>query len=52
VQREPADARILLEAALAAKQPAAAEPVLQWMASSRIESAALQSLARQLKGGS
>jgi Tfp pilus assembly protein PilF len=51
VQREPADARVLLEAALAAGQPAAAEPVLQWMASSHIESAALQSLAQQLKGG-
>lgn len=50
-QREPADARILLEAAVAARQAAAAEPVLQWMASSRIESVALQSLARQLKGG-
>lgn len=50
-QREPADARILLEAALAARQAAAAEPVLQWMASSRIESVALQALARQLKGG-
>ncbi|MBC7954475.1 MAG: hypothetical protein H7Y33_01225 [Cytophagales bacterium] len=50
VQREPADARVLLEATLAAKQPAAAEPVLLWMASSRIESVALQSLVRQLKG--
>lgn len=52
VQREPADARILLEAALAARQPKAAEPVLQWMASSRIESVALQSLAARLKQGS
>jgi Tfp pilus assembly protein PilF len=51
VQREPADARILLEAALAARQPAAAAPALQWMASSRIESVALQSLAAKLKGG-
>lgn len=50
-QREPADARILLEAAVAARQAAAAEPVLQWMASSRIESVALKTLARQLKGG-
>jgi predicted Zn-dependent protease len=50
-QREPADARILLEAALAARQATAAEPVLQWMASSRIESVALQTLARRLKGG-
>ncbi|MBC7994526.1 MAG: hypothetical protein H7Z15_14955 [Rhizobacter sp.] len=51
-QREPADARILLEAALAARQAAAAEPVLQWMASSRIESVALQTLVRRLKEGS
>jgi hypothetical protein len=50
VQREPADARALLEAAIAAREPAAAEPVLQWMARSRIESAALQSLATRLKG--
>lgn len=50
VQREPADARALLEAAIAARQPAAAEPVLQWMAASRIESVVLQRLAAQLKG--
>src|SRR5262249_3939884 len=31
VQREPRDARIVLEAAIAAKQPAAAQPVLDWM---------------------
>ena len=49
-QREPADARILLEAALAAKNPAAAKPVLDWMTSSGIESVALQTLAAQLKG--
>jgi tetratricopeptide (TPR) repeat protein len=49
VQREPADARVLLEAALAARQADAAAPVLQWLASSGIESVALQSLARQLK---
>lgn len=48
-QREPADARILLEAALAARDAAAAQPVLDWMARSRIESVALQSLAAQLK---
>ena len=51
VQREPADARALLEAAIAARDPAAAEPVLQWMASSRIESVTLQSLAARLKAG-
>lgn len=51
VQREPADARALLEAAIAANDAAAAEPALRWMASSRIESVALQSLADKLKGG-
>ena len=47
-QREPADARILLEAALAARQGAAAQPVLQWMADSGIESVALRDLAARL----
>jgi Tfp pilus assembly protein PilF len=51
LQREPADARIVLEAALAARQPAAAEPVLKWMADSGIESVALKALAQKLKGG-
>ena len=51
VQREPADARMLLEAALAARQPAAAEPALKWMAESGIESVALRTLAARLKGG-
>jgi len=50
VQKEPADARILLEAALAARQPAAARPALDWLAASGIESAALQPLAAALKG--
>ncbi len=31
VQREPADVRVLLEAALAAGRPAAAQPALDWM---------------------
>jgi tetratricopeptide (TPR) repeat protein len=48
-QREVADARILLEAALAARQRAAAEPVLQWMAATGIESPALHTLAARLK---
>jgi hypothetical protein len=50
LQREPADARVLLEAALAARDPAAARPVLDWMAASHIESVALQRLADALKG--
>ncbi len=51
VQREPADARVLLEAARAARQPEAAAPALDWMAACGIESQVLRSLARQLKGG-
>lgn len=48
-QKEVADARIVLEAAVAARQRAAAEPVLQWMAASRVESPALRRLAAQLQ---
>ena len=51
IQREPADARVLLEAARAARQPEAAAPALDWMAASGIESQVLRSLALQLKGG-
>lgn len=55
IQKEPRDARVLLEAALAVKQPSAAQPVLDWMASTRIEDWYLQRLANQLeamrKGG-
>ncbi len=51
-QREPADARILLEAAIAAKQTAAAEPVLLWMKKSGIDSVVLKKLAAQLPGAS
>ncbi|MDQ2779828.1 MAG: hypothetical protein M3Y32_09760 [Pseudomonadota bacterium] len=49
IQKEPADARILLEAAVAAKDPAAAAPVLDWMARWHVESVALQSLVDRLK---
>ena len=48
VQKEPRDARILLDAALAAKSPAAAAPVVQWLRASGIEDARLRDLARQL----
>lgn len=48
VQREPADARILLEAAVAARDTAAAQPVLDWMKASGIESVALRGLAEKL----
>lgn len=48
VQREAADARVLLEAALAARRPEAAEPALKWMRDNGVESVALSSLAERL----
>lgn len=50
VQREPADARVLLEAAIANRDRAAARPVLEWMARSGVQSVALQALADTVKG--
>jgi len=49
VQLEPRDAEIFLQAALALKNPEAAEPVLQWLESSRIEDRVLVLLAKQIK---
>ena len=48
VQREAADARILLEAAIAAREPDAAAAVDDWLATNRVESVVLQSLAAKL----
>lgn len=48
VQREPRDAQVFLEAAVAAKDRIAAEPVLQWLDDSGIEDAHLISLGQQL----
>ena len=50
-QREPRDARILLEAALAAKQYAAAQPALDWLRTSRYEDPLYAKLAQQAKDG-
>lgn len=50
-QREPRDAQIFLEAALAAKDAAAAAPVLSWLEESRIEDKYLIGLGQKLKGG-
>lgn len=47
-QREVADARILLEAAWAAKRRDAAEPVLRWMQQWQVESSVLRALADRL----
>jgi len=50
VQREPRDARVLLEAAIAQKDAVAAQPVLQWLADNHHEDRELISLAQQLTG--
>jgi hypothetical protein len=47
VQKEPLDARIALEAALAAHRPDAAGDVLDWIASTHLEGVRLAELARQ-----
>jgi hypothetical protein len=51
-QREPRDAAILLEAALAAHDPAAAKPAADWLAQSGFESATLHRLVSQLAAAS
>ena len=48
-QREPADARLLLEAALAARRADAAAPALAWLRASGIESPRLRALAASLE---
>lgn len=48
VQREPRDARVLLEAALAAKDPASAKPARDWLRNSGFEDARLRQLGATL----
>jgi len=48
-QREPQDARLLLEAALAARQPEAAREVLDWLARVKLEDQRLTELSRRLR---
>jgi Tfp pilus assembly protein PilF len=48
-QREPADMRVLLEAALAARSREAAAPALQWLDAHQVESVALRALAERAK---
>lgn len=50
VQREPADLRILLAAAVAARNPSAAKPALDWCAKTRLEDVQIASLRHQLGG--
>jgi tetratricopeptide (TPR) repeat protein len=49
VQHEPADARILLECALAAKDKTAAEPVLEFIRSTRIQDVCLNRLTKSFE---
>jgi len=49
LQREPRDARIVLEAALAAREPAAAKPVLDMLEHTSLEDVRLAALAASLK---
>jgi len=49
VQREPADARIVLESALAAHAPAQAQPVLNWLRATRLEDVQLRALVQRLE---
>jgi len=51
VQKESADMRVLLEAALKSGDKAAAAPVLEWAARTGLENVVVQRLARQLKTG-
>lgn len=48
-QREPADARLVLEAAIAAGKPEAARPVIDWMNETGIEDGTLHTLKHQVQ---
>jgi tetratricopeptide (TPR) repeat protein len=50
IQKEPADARILLEAALAMRDRAAATPVMDWIEINHLEDVRLHDLIRRIKG--
>jgi len=49
VQREPWDARTVLEAALAAGDPIAARPVLEWLRTSQLEDGQIRRLVDRLR---
>jgi tetratricopeptide (TPR) repeat protein len=51
VQKEPADIRIYLEAAVAARDTGAAKPVIDWIAQHHIEDVVAARLIRQLQTG-
>lgn len=49
VQREPWDTRVYLEAALAASQPAAAAPVIEFVDKNKVQDPVIEALVRQLR---
>jgi Tfp pilus assembly protein PilF len=49
VQRAPWDARVVLEAALAANQPQAAAPVLEFLRNTKLEDPVLEPMVRELR---
>ena len=51
VQKEPADVRVFLEAAVAANDKGAAQPVLTWLKQTRLEDRAISALAAKLGEG-
>jgi Tfp pilus assembly protein PilF len=52
VQKEPADTRLVLEAALGAGDRAAAAPVLKWIEKTGLEDVAIAALVQRLKASS
>jgi hypothetical protein len=48
-QREPRDAQVLIDAALAARDPGAAAPALQWLESTGFEGARIRDAAQKLR---
>ena len=51
IQREPADATILLQSAAAAHDRAAAQPALDWLQQTRIDAPELILLAQRVGNG-
>ncbi|KAF3998494.1 hypothetical protein HAV38_08425 [Glaciimonas immobilis] len=52
IQKEPADVRVFLEAALAANNKTAAEPVLDWLKKTRLEDQVINALVAQVNASS
>lgn len=51
VQKEPLDARILLECAIAADKPDSAAEIVRWVKANRLESPAIAALVKQAERG-